>query len=44
MKLFLRKEIQSINISLYIGFISCMEYIELLGVFGVNFSSGKFAM
>lgn len=44
MKLFLRKEIQSINISLYIRFISCMEYIESLGVFSVYFSSGKFAM
>lgn len=44
MKLFLRKEIQSITILLYVGFISCMEYIELLGVFSVYFSSDKFAM
>jgi len=35
---------KSITTSPYIGFICCMECVELLGASSVNFSSGKFAM
>lgn len=35
---------KSINISLYIGLVCRMEYVEFLGVFSVNFSFGKLAI